>query len=119
MSRAQPSLPTQLPELPEGHRHQQATFRAYEIVKNGYERSVSILYQDDNDPIRLRIHCQDILARTIPLFLVLVDDVSNIEEDWVSVSLEYLYNLASTLHVSSEAMSRRSVFLPAYRLAQH
>lgn len=82
---------------------------AYHLVKSDYASSAAVLIQDDNDPSRLKIRCQDMLTRTIPLFLALMKAETNIEETWVCIVLECLHALASALLSASEAMLGRYV----------
>ena len=100
-------LPRQLPDLPGGNVYQKVVSNAYDAVKNDYERYAALLYQDDCDPIRLKIYFGNLLTQTIPLFIALLQGGAGIDENWAIGPLELLYVLASTLTTLSELMSQR------------
>lgn len=111
---SQQILPLEFPDIPEGLPYQQSACVAYNLVKRAYERSVSSLFSDDNDPICSKIQYSDLMTRTIPLFIALTKCGAGVDNAWACVPLELLYSLALTLHA---AMSQRYVHPSCWGIA--
>ena len=71
-------LPLELPPIPQqlSSLFTPTTENAYAIIAQDYQQSCSILFQSDNDPPRLLLHCTKILDNTIPLLQALIQDTS-------------------------------------------
>ena len=59
-----------LPELPPGHVwHSRASAEeAFTVLSQGYERASQLLRLEDGDPIRLRLHSEQITRRCLPIY---------------------------------------------------
>jgi len=73
---ATPSILTHFPALPAGP-WEQNIYKAYNIISDTFSCATRLLRQEDGDTLRLRIHSEKILQRSIPLLDALATEVHN------------------------------------------
>ncbi|KAF8546222.1 hypothetical protein OG21DRAFT_1491470 [Imleria badia] len=72
---ALPPLPAEVLGGPDVH-------RAHELLQDAYQRAVALLRQEDIDPLRVRIHADQISQQMVPLLKALQNEVE--DTDWIT-----------------------------------
>ncbi|KAF8550944.1 hypothetical protein OG21DRAFT_1487355 [Imleria badia] len=73
-----PNLGQALPPLPSQDFWTPDAFRAHQILQDAYQHAVGILQQEDNDPLRIQIHADQISQQMVPLLETLHREVGDI-----------------------------------------
>ncbi|PIL32403.1 transcription factor [Ganoderma sinense ZZ0214-1] len=76
-----------LPELPPNYVwHSRASAsEAYSVLSRSYDRSSQLLRLEDGDPIRLRLHSEQITRRCIPIFEALCRELPPDALPWIQI----------------------------------
>ncbi|KII92778.1 hypothetical protein PLICRDRAFT_172830 [Plicaturopsis crispa FD-325 SS-3] len=81
---AAPGYPAHFPALPmhpDGTDWNGNIYAAHNIVCETYNQAVQLLRQEDGDPLRLRIHSENIYHRMVPILQALEPEVFN--REWI------------------------------------
>ena len=71
-----------LPPLPARDYWSPNVCRAHEILQDAYQHAVGLLHQEDGDPLRIRIHTDQISHQMVPLLEALHREVGDI--NWMT-----------------------------------
>ena len=74
--------------------------QAYCIIQEGYDKASQLLRLEEPDPLRLRIHSENLFRRLWPILQEMEDEVGN---DWTLASGEALLHLVADLETSANA----------------
>ena len=91
-----------LPELSEDVNTPQI-LEAYGIISNHYNYASGLLREDSCDPIRLRLHSQKLLSRTVPLLKALGTKLRN--DEWILRVAQDLKSLVDEIDAAVVAAS--------------
>lgn len=83
--------PSELPDLPETPDHFQwgvNVHQAHNIITTAYTRADTLLRQEEADPVRLRVHSDQIANRIIPILEALEPEVG--DQAWITECAETL-----------------------------
>ena len=90
--------PAQFPALPDTPVHFQWSadvLQAHRIILSTYDRASTLLRQEEADPLRLRVHTDQILQNMVPILDALVPEVG--DHIWIEKCAETLGALAVDL----------------------
>jgi hypothetical protein len=85
-----------LPRRPEDFTWPLDVLKAHNIISVGYERAAAMLRQEEGDPLRLRIHAEDIIGKLVPILEALEPEVG--DQEWVEACAHALGAITVTLH---------------------
>ncbi|KAF7339237.1 Integrase catalytic domain-containing protein [Mycena venus] len=85
-----------LPHTPEEFTWPLDVLKAHDIISVGYERAAALLRQEEGDPLRLRIHAEDIIGKLVPILEALEPEVG--DQEWLEACAHALGALTVTLH---------------------
>ncbi|KAF7351930.1 Integrase catalytic domain-containing protein [Mycena venus] len=71
-----------LPETPDDFNWNPDVLRAHDILATAYDRAAILLRQEEADPMRLRIHSEQIGQRLLPILEALVPELG--DEAWIN-----------------------------------
>lgn len=74
--------------------------QAYLIIQEGYNKASQLLRLEEPDPLRLRIHSENIVHRLWPVLKEMEDEVG---DEWTLANGEALLHLAADLETSANA----------------
>lgn len=83
-----------LPPLPVRHQWSPDVCRAHEILQDTYQHAAELLQQEDSDPLRIRIHA-DQIKQTVPLLEALHHEVG--DADWTTMCASSVGELLRSL----------------------
>lgn len=97
-----------LPVLPSGHvwSSRASADEAFTALSQGYDRASQLLRLEDGDPIRLRLHAEQITQRCFPIFDALCRELPQPDgEPWMAVCRQAFHVLVRELNDAAEAAS--------------
>ncbi len=92
------TLPASFASLPvsiNGQQWSSAVEEAHTTISHAYNTAYRILREEDNDPVRLRFHCNRILYHSLPLLEALEPEVHS--DEWVLHGAQILARLVTQL----------------------
>ncbi|KAJ6456832.1 hypothetical protein C8R47DRAFT_1082293 [Mycena vitilis] len=95
-------LPAQFPALPftpQEFNWSPDVLRAHTIITTAYERASTLLRQEEGDPLRLRIHSEQVLDKLVPILEALEPEVG--DYGWLEASASALGELTVQLQRSA------------------
>ena len=95
------------PDLPARDYWSPDVLLAHEILQRVYQQATQLLRQEECDPLRLRIHSDQICHRMVPLLEALHHEVG--DNAWVTVCAHRLGRLTSELENAALAVEGRYV----------
>jgi hypothetical protein len=95
-------LPAQFPPLPltsEEFNWSHDILHAHKIIATAYDRASTLLRQEEGDPLRLRIHSEQVVDKLVPILEALVPEVG--DQTWLETCANALGELAVKLERSA------------------
>ena len=74
--------------------------QAYYLIQEGYDKAAQLLRLEEPDPLRLRIHSENLLHRLWPILKEMEEEVGS---EWTLANAESLVHLATDLKTSASA----------------
>lgn len=74
--------------------------QAYNTIQEGYDRAVQLLRLEEPDPLRLRIHSDNLFRRLLPILQSMDEEVG---KEWTLTAGELLLQLVAELEESANA----------------
>ena len=78
---------------------------AHDMISVAYYQAVQLLRLEDGDPIRLRLHSEQLFCRFLPILTVL--EREGMDGGWVENAAQVLGNLIADLEESAVAIQER------------
>ncbi|KAJ7810621.1 hypothetical protein B0H13DRAFT_2384496 [Mycena leptocephala] len=88
-----------LPLTPEEFNWSPDVLRAHDIITTAYERPSTLPRQEEPDPLRLRIHSEQIVDKLVPILEALVPEVG--DQNWLEASAHALGQITVDLQRSA------------------
>lgn len=96
-----------LPLTPEEFNWSPDVLRAHDIITTAYDRASALLRQDEGDPLRLRVHSEQVVNRLVPILEALVPEVG--DQRWLEASANALGAITVELERSAIVAEGRCV----------
>ncbi len=96
------ALPVQFPDLPLASNEfnwSPDVLRAHRIIATAYDRASVLLQREEGDPLRLRVHSEEVVKKLVPLLEALVPEVG--DQMWLEDSANALGKLTVQLERSA------------------
>jgi hypothetical protein len=88
-----------LPRTPEEFNWSHDVLQAHDIIATAYERASTLLRQEEGDPLRLRIHSEQVVDKLVPVLEALVPEVG--DQTWLKACANALGELTVQLERSA------------------
>lgn len=88
-----------LPLTPEEFNWSPDVLQAHKIIATAYDRASTLLQQEEADPLRLRIHAEQILNKSVPILEALVPEVG--DQGWIETCAHALGQITVDLERSA------------------
>ena len=103
-----PSLFPVLPVIPPGSVLSGSLRQAHETISNAYTSALTVLRQEDSDPLRLRFHIARILDETFPILVAMeVQAEDTISVNWFNTAAHTLANIVTRLDCTLDQVTRQ------------
>jgi hypothetical protein len=96
---AHPAQFPALPLTPEQFNWSPDVLQAYGIITAAYNRASELLRQEEPDPLRLRLHSEQVINKLVPILEALVPEVG--DQTWLEDSAHALGQLTVQLERSA------------------
>jgi hypothetical protein len=96
-----------LPQTPDNFNWAPDVLQAHQIITVGYDRASALLRQEEGDPLRLRIHSEEILNKFVPILEALEPEVG--DQPWLETCAHTLGALAVALQRGAAVADGMSV----------
>ncbi|KAJ7166739.1 hypothetical protein C8R46DRAFT_265941, partial [Mycena filopes] len=71
-----------LPLTPEEFHWSADVLQAHEIIRSAYEHAAALLRQEQADPLRLRVHSEQVISKLVPILEALVPEIG--DQAWLT-----------------------------------
>jgi LmbE family N-acetylglucosaminyl deacetylase len=88
-----------LPDTPDDFNWHPDVLRAHDILSSAYDRAATLLRQEEADPMRLRIHSEQIAQKMLIILEALVPEIG--DHTWIETAATAFGQIAADLERSA------------------